>query len=317
MATAIVASAYGGPDVLSAVEASVRQPRQGEATIRVKAAAVNPIDYKLYSGVFGTNPDSLPRRLGQELAGVVTAVGPDASGPAGEIRVGDEVIAYGRGVSGAYATELTVPADAVLPKPATLSWEQASGLLLTGVTAVHTLAATGVTAGDTVLIHGSAGGVGLTAAQLAILRGAQVIGTASEARHERLRHYGVTPVAYGPGLADRVRELAPGGIDAAIDTIGTDEAIDVSLELVPDRDRIATIAGFHRAADSGIKQLGSAPGADPGTEIRSQARSELVSLAADGKLDVVVAATFPLEEAAAAHELVAAGHAGGKVVLVP
>lgn len=318
MATMVVATAFGGPEVLSLVEETVPEPRPGEVTIRVRAAGVNPLDYLLYSGAFGEDRDSLPLRLGQELAGVVTAVGPEAIGPAGPVRVGDEVIAYPRDVSGAYATEVTWSASSVVPKPANLGWEQASGLLLAGSTAVHALAATGVGDGDTALIHGVSGGVGLVAAQLAILRSARVIGTASQERHESLRRYGVHPVAYGPGLADRVRELVPGGIDAAIDAAGTDEAVEASLALVSEKAKIATLVAFQQGNEAGIKTLGAGGGAtDPGTDIRFNAWSELVTLAAEGKLEVVVARTFPLAEAAAAHELVAAGHAGGKVVLLP
>lgn len=315
MATAIVATAFGGPEVLAVVEKAVPDPQRGEVTIQVKAASVNPIDYKLYGGMFGSDPDRLPLPVGLEISGVVTAVGPEATGPAGAVEVGDDVIASG--ISGGYATDVTVPVHTVLPKPANLSWEQASGLFLTGGTAVHALTVTDVGKGDVVLIHGVSGGVGLSAAQLAVARGARVIGTAAEVRHGSLRRYGVEPVQYGPGLADRVRALAPGGVDAAIDAVGTDEAVDVSLELVSDKNRITSIAAFQRGAEVGIKLLGAAAGADPGTEIRAAARSELLALAAEGKFDVVIGKTFPLTEAAAAHEFVAGGHAGGKVVLLP
>ncbi|MFI1917071.1 zinc-binding alcohol dehydrogenase family protein [Nocardia sp. NPDC020380] len=314
MATAIVATTYGGPEVLSPVEIDVPAPGPGEVTVRIHATAVNPIDYKRYSGAFGTNPAALPLRLGLEAAGEVIAAAADAEGPAGAIHIGDEVIIR---TEGAYATELTVPAEKVLPKPADVSWEVASGILTVGGTALHMLAATGVGPGDTVLIHGAAGSVGSIAAQLAVARGARVIGTAAADRHERLRAYGVESVEYGPGLADRVRALAPNGIDVALDTVGTDEAVDVSLELVPDRGRIATIAAFGRTAETGIKGLGGGPGADPGTEIRRNAWRELLDLAAAGKLDVVISKTFPLDEVRLAHEFVIDGHAGGKVILLP
>ncbi|UGT42372.1 NADP-dependent oxidoreductase [Nocardia yamanashiensis] len=313
MATAVVATSYGGPEVLSLIDVDVPDPGPGQVTVEVRAAGVNPFDYKRYSGAFGTDPNALPLRLGLEFSGVVTAVGPDAEGPAGPVRVGDEVI--GR-AEGAYAGVVTLPAAKTVPKPAELSWEVASGLLSTGGTAVHLLAATRVAAGDTVLVHGAAGSVGALAAQLAVARGARVIGTASAGRHERLRGYGVEPVEYGPGLGDRVRALAPGGVDVAIDTVGSDEAVDVSLELVADRSRIATIVAFGRA-DTGIQILGGGPGADPGTEIRGNAWRELVPAAAAGKLEVTIAATYPLDEVAAAHEFVRDGHAGGKVVLLP
>ncbi|MET9491996.1 NADP-dependent oxidoreductase [Nocardia sp. NPDC006630] len=313
MATAIVAAEYGGPEVLTPVEVDVPEPGPGEVTVQVRAAGVNPFDYKIYSGAFGTDDSKLPLRIGLESSGVVTAVGPDALGPAGPITVGEEVIVRG----GGYVTELTVPAARILPKPAEVSWEVAAGLLAVGGTAVHLVVATGVGPGDTVLIHGAAGSVGSLAAQLAVARGARVIGTAAPARHERLRSYGVEPVEYGPGLADRVRALAPDGVDAAIDTIGTDEAVDVSLELVADHTRIATIAAFGRAAADGFQALGGGPGADPGTEIRDNAWRELLPLIASGKLELVITATYPLTEAAAAHEFVLGGHAGGKVILLP
>ncbi|MFB7717062.1 NADP-dependent oxidoreductase [Nocardia sp. NPDC056100] len=312
-ATAIVATNYGGPEVLAPLEVELPDPGPGEVTVEVRAAGVNPFDYKRYSGAFGTDPAALPIRLGLESAGVVTAVGPDAIGPAGPVAVGEEVIVRG----GAYATALTVPAATVVPKPAEVSWEVAAGLLAVGGTAVHLVSATDVAAGDTVLVHGAAGSVGALAAQLAVARGARVIGTAAPARHERLRAYGIEPVEYGPGLAERVKALAPQGVDVAIDTVGTDEAVDVSLELVPDRQRIASIVAFGRAAQDGFQVLGGGPGADPGTEIRGAAWRELLPLVASGKLDLPIAKTYPLTEAAAAHEFVLDGHAGGKVVLLP
>jgi NADPH:quinone reductase-like Zn-dependent oxidoreductase len=139
-----------------------------------------------------------------------------------------------------------------------------------------------------------------------------VIATASPARHDQLRSYGAEPVAYGAGLADRVRAL--GKVDAALDLVGSDEALDTSVELVADRDRIATIAGFGRAAELGIAAL---TGADGGQAIRDAARPDLIALAADGKLEVTVDKVFPLNEAAEAHRYLQTGHARGKVVLVP
>ncbi|GAB2551436.1 NADP-dependent oxidoreductase [Nocardia heshunensis] len=299
---------------MSLIEIEVPDPGPGEVTIAVRAAGVNPFDHKVYSGAFGTDPSKLPLRPGLEVAGVVTAVGPDAIGPAGPLSVGDEVLAP---VSGGYASVVNAPAARVVPKPADVDWKQAAGVLSVGGTAVHMLAATGVGPGDTVLVHGAAGSVGALAAQLAVARGARVIGTASASRHERLRAYGVEPVEYGPGLADRVRALAPNGIEAALDTVGTDEAVDVSLELVPDRRRIASIVAFGRAATDGFQVLGGGPGADPGTEIRGNAWRELLPLLAAGKLELAIAKTFPLSEVSAAHEFVMDGHAGGKVILLP
>jgi NADPH2:quinone reductase len=315
MSAVVVATGYGGPEVLSVIDVPTPDPGPTEVRIAVRAAGVNPVDFKSYSGAFGTDPAKLPLRLGSEAAGMITAIGPDAVGPAGPVSVGDEVIAYR--APGAYATELVLPASAVVPKPAALSWEQAGGLLLTGATAVHALETVGVRSGDTVLIHGGAGGVGLMAVQLAAARGASVIATASPAKHELLARLGATPVAYGDGLANRVRALAPAGVDAAVDTVGTDEAVDVSLELVAERGRIVTIAAFGRAARDGIKLIGGGAGADPGTAIRAAARLQLTAAVEAGELEVVVGRSYPLTEAAAAHRESRAGHTTGKIVLVP
>lgn len=310
-----MATAYGGPEVLTVVDEPEAQPGPGQARIDVRACGVNPIDYKLYSGAMGGDPARLPLRLGLEAAGVVTAVGPDAVGPAGPVAVGDEVIGYR--VSGGYAAELVAPAQALIPKPPALGWPEASGLMLAGATAWHALAATAVASGDTVLVHGASGGVGLMAVQLALARGAIVIGTASPARHELLRDFGAVPVGYGDGLADRVRAAAPQGIDAALDLVGTDEAIDVSAELVADRKRIATIAAARRGLELGMKALGGGPGADPGTDLRNAARPELARLAGEGTLRVLVSQSFPLENAAAAHRAIMDSHTLGKIALIP
>jgi len=314
MATAVVAAAYGGPEVLSVVEAEVPPPGPGEVTIEVRASGVNPIDYKIYSGAFGSSPDNLPVRLGFELAGVITEVGTDAAGPAGPLAVGDEVIAFS--ITGGYATAVTVPAKGVVPKPAELSWEQASGLLLVGGTAVHAVAVAKVSSGDTVLVHGGSGAVGLFAVQLSLAAGAKVVATASERNQALLREVGAVPVTYGPGLLDRVTEAAPSGVNAVVDAVGTDEAIDVSLALVSEPRRIVSIAAFHRA-DTGIALIGSGPGADPGTETRANAWRQLLPLAAAGKLTLLPAKSYPLAEAAQAHAFLREGHPNGKLVLIP
>jgi NADPH:quinone reductase len=159
--------------------------------------------------------------------------------------------------------------------------------------------------------------VGLMAVQLATGRGAVPVATASPAKHGFLRDLGAVPVAYGPGRAGRVRAAVPGGVDAALDLIGTDEAVDVSLELVADRARIATIAAPAHGREVGIKVLGGAPGADPGTQIRDAARLELARLAQDRALRVFVTQTFPLAQAADAHRASMDGHTTGKIVLIP
>lgn len=315
MTLIVQAHSFGGPESLTLDEVELQPPGVGEVAVAVRAAGVNPIDLKLYGGQLGTDPASLPLRLGFEAAGVVTAVGADAIGPSGPVAVGDEVIAYR--MTGGYASDVVVPADAVVPKPAGLGWPEAGGLMLTGATAVHALTVTEVGAADTVLIHGGSGGVGLMAIQLAVLRGARVIATASPSKHPLLIELGAEPVAYGDGLLNRIQELAPDGVDAALDLVGTDEALEASLKLVGNRDRIATIVNFAGGAEAGIKVLGGGPGADPGTEIRAGARLALARHAGDGSLVVHVGATFPLDDVAGAHRLLAAGRARGKVVLIP
>jgi NADPH2:quinone reductase len=144
-----------------------------------------------------------------------------------------------------------------------------------------------------------------------------VIATGGESAHELLRSLGAEPVRYGEGLLDRVRGLAPDGVDVALDLVGTDEAMDVSLAVVPDRSRIVTIANFERAPREGVTLLGNGPGADPGTEIRDAARPELARLAGDGSLRVFVGSTYPLDDAAEAHRQILTGHTTGKLVLLP
>jgi NADPH2:quinone reductase len=316
MSRFVVATEFGGPEVLSLREEPDREPGPGEAVLEIRAAGINPADWKAYGGAFGRDPSLLPMRIGSEAAGVVAQVGEGAEGPAGPLAVGDEVIGFR--LTGAYADRLVVPAGALVPKPAALDWAAASGLMLTGATAVHALTATQVGEGGTVLVHGASGGVGLMLVQLARARGARVIGTAGRREGADLvRRLGGEPVRYGDGLADRVRELAPGGVTAAVDAVGTDEALDVSLELVPDRQRIATLANFARGPQAGVRVLGNGPGADPGTAVRDAARLELVRLVDEGVLTVVVAGTYPLDAVADAHREGMTGHVHGKLVLVP
>jgi NADPH:quinone reductase-like Zn-dependent oxidoreductase len=313
-------TAYGSPDVLAVTDVPVPRAAADGVVVEVRAAGVNPIDWKVYSGAFHAVADShkdaagiaasMPS-IGLECAGVVTEVGAGVPG----VRVGDEVVVYP--VTAAYADYVTAPASAVLTKPAGLGWAEAGSLLLTGTTAVHALHAAGAGPGDTVLVHGGAGGVGLIGVQLAVAAGATVIATAAERNHALLRELGAVPVVYGPGLADRVRAAAPQGVTAAVDFAGTDEALDVSLELVADRTRIASITGSPRRAAAGIKLLGYGPGQDAGAEVRAAARAHLIEQAGSGALRVLIDATFPLAEAAKAHEIGIAGHAPGKLVLIP
>ena len=310
MTKTVVAEAYGGPEVLALQDIELPEPTDGQVLVDVRAAGANPVDYKLYGGEMGDDPAKLPLPVGMEVAGVVAAITPGAAGYTGGLTVGDEVIVTN--IDGGYSEQVLAQAADVGRKPENLTFEQAAGLLLAGETAWHLLTNTGVGTGDTVLIHGASGGVGLMAVQLAVARGAKVIATASPARHDQLRKYGAEPVAYGDGLADRVRAIGP--VDAALDLVGTDEALDTSVELVSNRGRIATIAGFARAGELGIAVL---TGADGGQAIRDASRADLIELAAAGQLEVTVDRVFPLSEAAEAHRYLQTGHARGKVVLVP
>jgi NADPH2:quinone reductase len=300
-----VATAPGGPQVLALEEYDVPPPGPGEVTIEVRAAGVNPADIK---HIGRGDPADFPMPVGYEVAGVVTALGPGTA-----FSIGDEVVAYR--VTGGWATALTVPAADVFSKPARLSFEAAANLLLVGATASEMLDVTGVAAGDTILVHAASGAVGVSVLQQAALLGAQVVGTASERNFDVVRRYGGIPVAYGDGLEQRVRDAAPDGVAAALDCIGTDEAVDVSLAVVAERSRIVTIAAGHRAEPDGIRHIA---GAKPASKAyRDRIRPHLVALAAAGQLDVPVARTYPLADALDAVEVVLGQHPGGKLALIP
>lgn len=313
MTRVAVATSFGGPEVVEIVDRALPKPAAGQVLVEVRAIGVNPFDYKLYSGAFGTDESTLPLLLGSEAAGVVVAVGNAAEGPGGPISVGDEVIVSG--AKGAYAEKILAPADAVLPKPASLDWTVAAGLLGVAGTAYDTIEAVAVSTGDTVLVHGGAGGVGSIVVQLAKARGASVIATARAENHDALQAYGAVPIEYGAGLIDRVRAVAPNGIDAAIDTVGTDEAVDVSLELLTSRARLVTIAAFERAAHEGFASVGG--GNPKSAERRKKAALSLVRQAGEGEFEVVVAKTFRLADAATAHRELKTAHPRGKFVLIP
>jgi NADPH:quinone reductase len=312
MATKVVATAYGGPEVLSVVEADVPAPAAGQVVIDVRASGINPADHKIISGALGGADESkLPLPVGLEVAGVVSAVGPDAEGPAGPIAVGDEVVSAP--VRGGYADTVVASARTTVPKPEALGWAEAAGAVQTGGTALHGLQVVAMKPGETLLVHGASGSVGQIAVQLAVQAGVTVVATAAERNHELLRGFGAIPVTYGPGLVDRVREVAPGGVDAAFDAVGTDEAVDTSLELVSDTGRIVSIAAFGRG-DTGITLIS---GDDPETHVRADAWRTVLPAAADGSLKISIARTYPLAEAAEALRFVRDGHAAGKVVLLP
>jgi NADPH:quinone reductase-like Zn-dependent oxidoreductase len=308
-----VATDFGGLDVLRLVEVPVAVPGPGEVTITVRAAGMNPADYKRFAPGPAADRGQLPLPLGFEVAGTLTAVGPGTEIASGGGRVGDDVLAFR--ISGGYASEITVPARDVFAKPAALTLPAAANLLLAGATAADLLRAAAVRAGDVVLVHGGSGAVGVSVLQQARLLGARVVATCSAENSSLVAGFGAEPVRYGPGLADRVRVAAPAGVDAALDTVGTDEAVDVSLELVPDRSRIVTIAARARAAAAGFTALGGV--SPPSREFRDAVRGRLIDLAGAGQLVVPVARTFPLGQAVDALALLQTGHPGGKLALIP
>ena len=213
-----VATAWGPPDSWEFVEHDTPSPQKGEVTIRVLAAGVNPADAK---HVAAARPGAeLPVPIGYEISGEVSAIGADTRIGSGAVDIGDEVIAFR--VRGGYATEITVPAEKVFAKPSTLTHPEAANLLLVGTTAAEMLAVTGAAPGETILLHGASGAVGVSVLQQARLRGVRVIGTASEARFDEVRRFGGIPVVYGPGLAGRVRDLAGDPTAAAIGCGGDD-----------------------------------------------------------------------------------------------
>lgn len=311
MARRWIARRPGPPRSWEFIDEPVADPGPGEVTILVRAAGVNPADAKHVATEAGQR---WPVAVGYEVSGEVGAIGPGTTIGSGEVRVGDEVVAFR--IAGGYADAVTVDARTVVRKPTTLSHAEAANLLLTGTTAAEMIAVVDARPGDTVLLHGASGGVGVSALQQAAVRGVRVIGTAAEDSFERVRRFGGIPVAYGPGLYERVVAVAGGApVVAALDAVGTDEAIDVSLALVADRARIVTIAAAARAAREDIRWIaGSLPGS---ARFRDAARAGLIAAAEAGTLVVPMARTFPLAEAPAALALSAAGHPGGALALLP
>jgi NADPH2:quinone reductase len=305
-----IATRPGDLSVFVFEEYDAPPPQQGEVTIEVRAAGMNPADVK---HVGRGDPADFPHAIGYEVAGVVTAVGTDTEIGSGPVAVGDEVIAFR--IKGGWATEVTVAARDVFSKPPSLPFGEAANLLLAGCTASEMLHVTEVGEGDTILVHGASGAVGVSVLQQAAMIGARVIGTASEGSFDVVRRFGGVPVSHGEGLEQRLREAAADGVVAALDCVGTDEAVDVSLALVADRQRIVTIAAFERAEPEGIKAIG---GAMPASQAyRDSVRADLVRLAGEGRLVVPVVRTFRLAEALAAAEVLQGQHPGGKLALLP
>ncbi|GJF32927.1 oxidoreductase [Kitasatospora sp. NE20-6] len=298
---------YGGPEVVEHTE--VPDPRVGpdSVLVRVRAVGVNPVDRKIREGLLdGILDVRFPLIMGWDVAGVVQAVG----GGVTEFRPGDEVIGYVRKDTvehGTYAELVAAPVRTLARKPAALDWAQAGGLPLAGLTAYQALVRTlRIGPGQTVLVHAAAGGVGSLAVQIATAHGARVIGTASERNHAYLRGLGAEPVAHGDGLVDRVRALAPDGVDAVLDLVGGD-ALDASAQLVRDPAAVASAADYGVAARGGHYVWARPDTTD---------LTELARLADEGRLRVPVASTFPLAQAASAQALNAEGRTRGKIVLL-
>ncbi|MFZ3468435.1 NADP-dependent oxidoreductase [Streptomyces sp. 4.24] len=301
---AMVYETYGGNEVLSETRLPVPKVGPGEVLVRVRCASVNPVDWKIMAGGLDGLMDVVhPVVPGWDVAGTVEFVGIDTP----EFTAGDEVIAYARKDyvhGGTFAEFVTVPVRALAHKPASLDWRQAAGLPLAGLTAYQLLTRLDTGKGDTVLVHGAAGGVGTLGVQIARALGARVIGTASARNHDRLRALGCEPVEYGDGLAGRVRELAPDGVTVVADFVGG--VLDSTLAVLAEGGRHASIAD-HTVLGSGGQWMWVRPS---GAEL-----AELGRLADSGQLTVTVAETFPLAELAAAFELSRAGHTAGKIVL--
>lgn len=299
---AVVFEEFGGPEVLRSREIDAPHAGPGQVRIKVLAAGVNPMDYKVRRGWFeAMMPTTFPAVPGSEVAGVV-----DEAGEGAEFAVGDEVAGWS--ATGGYAQHALL--GNAVRKPAGVSFEQAVAVPIAGETAQRVLDLLQVKAGETLLLHGAAGAVGAVAVQLAVAAGVTVVGTASEANHEYLRSLGATPVAYGDGLVDRVRAVAP-VVDAVFDAAGQG-GLKESIDLRGGTERIVTIADMS-AGDLGVEV--SAGGTDP--EIARGWLTQQLQLAADGQLKVRIAETFALAEAAKAQEISEAGHAKGKLVLLP
>lgn len=293
--------AFGPADALTARDVEVPTPGQGEVLVRVLAAGVQITDAAIRGG--WTPPGAtiaFPQILGNEFAGVVDHVGPDVTGWA----PGDEVAGFR--VLGCYAELVAVPATHIVRRPAGVPWEAAGVLSASGQTAHTAVDALGISAGESVLVHGAAGGVGTVFVQLAVARGARVIGTASAENHEYVRGLGAVPVEYGPGQLERIRVATSAPVDVAFDAAGHDN-LRTAVQVVADRDRIATIVDMALAQELGCRIIRSD---------RSAARlQDLMDRVEDGALRIHVRRTYDLEDAAAAHRDVESGHGRGKIAL--
>jgi NADPH2:quinone reductase len=302
---ALLYDQYGGSDRFRI--GTVSDPSIGPDSVLVKvvAAGINPVDYKVREGYLQQlMPAFFPVVPGWDVAGVVVRVGLDTP----EFAVGDEILAYARKdfVQGGTLAELVeVPVRTAAHKPAGLSFEAAAALPLTGLTALQTVRRSGLGAGSTVLIHGASGGVGSIGSQLAVLAGARVVGTASEANHDYLRTLGTEPVPYGDGLIAAARALAPDGFDVILDYIGG-EAIDTVPDLLRPGGAVVSIADGRVTGLGGLYAWARPSRSD---------LAELAALAASGQLKVTVSEVFDLDDAAAAYAALEGGHTRGKIVV--
>jgi NADPH:quinone reductase-like Zn-dependent oxidoreductase len=303
MSRAVVIEQFGGPEVLEVRDVPTPHAGPGQVRVRVSAAGLNPMDWKLVGSpgaatAFGL---SLPTGFGSDLAGTVDEVGDGVTGFA----VGDRV--YGGALGRAVADHalLTPGVDTLAHTPDGIDDVVASALAVAVTTADAVVAAVGATAGDTLLVGGAAGGVGVFVVQLAVLAGARVIGTGSASSADFLRDLGAEPVTYGEGLAERVRALAPGGVTAAADLVGVETA-QAAIALGVPAGRVATIA----AADppAGVRRTG-------GRDAAPDALDRGAGLVASGRVRVPIAATYPLERVREAVEVQRAGHVHGKLVV--
>ncbi|MGO9762700.1 MAG: NADP-dependent oxidoreductase [Solirubrobacteraceae bacterium] len=291
---------FGGPEVLATVEVAEPHAAASQIRVAVKAVGVNPVDWKVRQGLMG---GELPQGTGREVAGVVDEVGAGVS----DVSVGDEVFGSVEGGNGAADFALLEHYARI---PPSLDFAGAAALTVAVETAARTLDLLDVSDGQTVLVNGAAGAVGISTVQLARERGARVIGTASSANHDYLRSFGAEPTTYGDGLVARVRELAPDGVDRAIDDAGGG-ALPALVELTGSAEHVVTIADYQGAQETGVRMTGG-----PDSKRAWHALDEIGALIEAGRFSLPVAQTFPLEQIAEAHRLSETGHARGKLVLL-
>ncbi|MFE6865064.1 NADP-dependent oxidoreductase [Kitasatospora sp. NPDC057692] len=297
---------HGGVDVLRPIEVELPAPGPGQVRITVRAVGVNPLDHKVRSGALkALFPVTLPAVVGYEVAGVVESVGEGVT----EWRTGDEVLGAVHG--GGYAEYVLAEADRLVRKPAALGWAQAAAVPAAAETSWRALALLGAESGHTLLVHGAAGGVGTVLLQFARARGIRVIGTASEANHAYLRELGAVPVAYGEGLAERVRAVAPGGVDRVLDAAGTG-VLPLSVELAGGAERVLTIADWQGAEQHGVRFTGG----EATATFDRPALNGALELFEAGALTLPLHRVWPLSEAVEAQAESERGHVRGKIVLM-